>query len=386
MAKVGLREWLAVGRAIAEGNLIRHTSKSHFVDQFESRLASQLGVKRVLTVNTGTNALICSLAAAGVGPGDEVLVPAYTWLATPAAAVIVGAVPILVDINETLTMDPIDLERKITPFTKAIIPVHMANLPCAMDEILAIARRHNLLVIEDTCQAAGVRYKDKFCGAIGDMGTLSFNKFKNINIGEGGAVLTNEERLFARAVNFHDLGFEYRSHGSRELTETPFVGMNMKANEMQGAMLGVQLSKLKPMMTRLRRRFEMFESMLAQSGKFHIAPHNDPANAVGLCITFPSDREAIAFARFAGVFRLLDNSKHVYTNWTSILKKQAFHPRMNPWEWAQRPINYDFDMCAQSLDILGRTCRIDLGADYPLLIMYYHAKRMSQRAHRLVRH
>lgn len=103
-------------------------------------------------------------------------------------------------------MDPIDLERKVTPFGKAIIPVHMLNRPCAMDEILPIARKYRLLVIEDACQAVGVRYKDKFCGALGDAGAFSFNKFKNINIGEGGAVLTSDDRLFARALNFHDLG------------------------------------------------------------------------------------------------------------------------------------------------------------------------------------
>ena len=206
MANLGVREWLAAGRAIAEGNLMRYADKAHFVTAFERRLATYVGSKYALTVNGGTSALICALAAAGVGPGDEVLVPAYTWLATPAAAIIVGAVPILVDINDTLTMDPIDLERKITPFTKAIIPVHMANLPCAMDEIMAIARKYRLLVIEDACQAVGVRYKDKFCGALGDVGAFSFNKFKNINIGEGGAVLTSDDRLFARALNFHDLG------------------------------------------------------------------------------------------------------------------------------------------------------------------------------------
>src|ERR1700742_3575943 len=127
MSRMGFREWVAAGRAIAEGKLLRYADNAHFVDQFESRLASYVGTKHGLTVRSGTNALICAFAATGVGPGDEVLVPAYTWLATPAAAVIVGAVPILVDIDDTLTMDPIDLERKITPFTKAIIPVHMAN-------------------------------------------------------------------------------------------------------------------------------------------------------------------------------------------------------------------------------------------------------------------
>ena len=375
MASVGLREWLAAGRAIAEGNLIRYGDKAHFVEQFESRLASYIGTKHVLTVNSGTNALICSLAAAGIGPGDEVLVPAYTWLATPAAVVSVGAVPILVDIDDTLTMDPIDLERKISPFTKAIIPVHMANLPCSMDKIIAIARKHRLLVIEDACQAVGVRYKNRFCGTLGEIGAFSFNKHKNMNIGEGGAVLTSDDNLFARALNFHDLGLFARNLSGISCA-APFIGMNMKATEMDGAMLNVQLAKLAPMMARLRRRFDMMESILARSTRFRLVPHNDRPNAVSLCVTFAHESEAIAFARQRGVVRLLDNSKHVYTNWKAILDKRTFNPKMSPWEWAQRPIEYSLDMCAKTLNILGRSCRISLGEQYPLFVMNRLAKRL----------
>lgn len=376
MATVGLREWLAAGRAIAEGNLLRYDPKSHFVEEFERRLASYIDVKYVLTVNCGTGALICALAAAGVGPGDEVLVPAYTWFATAAAAVIVGAVPILVDIDNTLTMDPIDLERKISPFTKAIVPVHMVNLPCAMNEILSVARKYRLLVIEDACQAVGVRYKDKFCGALGDMGIFSFNKVKNINIGEGGAVLTNDDRLFARATNFHDLGLFARNLANPS-NEAPFIGMNMKATEIEGAMLNVQLAKLGPMMARRRRRFDLIESVLTRSTRFRLAPHNDRCNAVSLCVTFADEKEAITFAQQKGVYRLLDNSKHIYTNWQALLTKRTFNSRMNPWDWSQRPIEYDVDMCSATLDILGRSCRVSLRERYPLPLVSRYAKRLA---------
>jgi dTDP-4-amino-4,6-dideoxygalactose transaminase len=375
MAKMGFAEWLAAGRAIAEGNLIRYSEHAHFVDQFETRLARHFGVSHALTVNSGTGALVCALAAAGIGPGDEVLVPAYTWMSTPAAAVIVGAVPILVEINDTLTVDPVDLDKKISPFTKAIVPVHMVNRPCAMDEIMAIARKHRLIVIEDACQAVGVRYKDQFCGTFGDMGAFSFNIYKNINIGEGGAVLTNDAKLFGRALNFHDLGLFARKLSNMSV-DAPFVGMNMKATEIEGAMLLVQLKKLSPMLSRLRCRFDAMESILTQSDAFRIAPHNDRPSAVSLCVTFPREEEAIAFARKRGVSRLLDNSKHVYTNWKAILYKQTFHPRLNPWEWAQRPINYSADMCPKTLDLLARTCRINLGEQYPLFVIRQLAKRL----------
>ncbi|MCG8558921.1 MAG: DegT/DnrJ/EryC1/StrS family aminotransferase [Hyphomicrobiales bacterium] len=368
MATVGFREWLAVGRAIAERKLLRYEEGARLTDRFEQRLADRIGARHVLTVTSGTNALICALAATGVGPGDEVLVPAYTWMATAAAPVMVGAVPVLVDIDESLTIDPKDIERKITPYTRAIIPVHMGNVPCDMDAIMRIADKHGLLVIEDACQAVGVRYKDRHCGAIGQAGALSFNRYKNINIGEGGAVITSDDRIFRRARNYHDLGTWVRGH-NEEPGEQLFVGTNMRATEIEGAMLGVQLSKLGPMLKRLRKRRDMFASVLGKSSRFRISPHHDEANAVGLSVIFDRREEAIAFAKRRGVSRLQANSKHVYTNWKPILDKRTFHPALNPWTWAKREIDYDIDCCARTLDILDRTCHIALGHRFPMPAM-----------------
>ena len=141
MPDVGLREWFAVGRAIASGSLLRYDSGASRTALFEREMAAQAGAARMCwPANSGTSALVAALAAAGIGPGDEVLVPAYTWMATAAAPVQVGAVPILVDIDETLTMDPEDIRAKITPYTRAIIPVHMVNAPLRRrDAIAAIA-------------------------------------------------------------------------------------------------------------------------------------------------------------------------------------------------------------------------------------------------------
>jgi dTDP-4-amino-4,6-dideoxygalactose transaminase len=376
MSNVGIREWWAAGRAIAGGRLLRFESKHRFTDHFERRLADMIGAKYVLTVNGGTGALICALAGAGIGPGDEVLIPAYTWMATAAAPVMVGAVPVLVDIDESLTIDPADIERKITPYTRAIMPVHMVNVPCNMDAIMAIAKRHKLLVIEDACQAVGVQYKDRYCGAIGHAGAFSFNAYKNINIGEGGAVITSEDRIFARSRQYHDLGAAVRNH-EETFNEPAFVGANMRATEIEGAMLGVQLSKLGPMLQRLRKRRQMFEPILAKSGKFRISPHNDPENAVSLTVIFDRKEDAIEFSKRRGVTRLYDNSKHIYTNWEAILCKRTFHPKLNPWAWAKRQIEYDIDMCARTLHILQRTCRIGLGQQYPLPLVRYMAERLA---------
>lgn len=366
MASVGVGEWLAVGRAIASKNLLRYGGS--FTENFEQRFATYLKAKHVLTMQGGTGALIAALAAAGVGPGDEVLVPAYTWMATAAAPVMVGAVPVMVDINESLTIDPADIERKITPYTRAIIPVHMVNAPCDMDAIMKIARKHNLMVIEDACQSVGVPYKDRFTGAIGHLGAHSYNQYKNINVGEGGAVITSDDRLFARARNYHDLGSFVRNH-EQTFNEPTFVGANMRATEVDGAMLGVQLSKMIPMLARFQKRRAAIAPLFEGKRGFRISPHNSPENAMTLTVIFDRIDEAKRFSKETGAFRLQDNSKHVYTNWEPILSQRTFHPKMNPWNWAQRPIEYTPDMCARSLDILERTCRIDLGGRAPTMLL-----------------
>jgi dTDP-4-amino-4,6-dideoxygalactose transaminase len=366
MASVGFGEWLAVGRAIASKNLLRYGGS--FTERFEQRFANYLHAKHVLTTQGGTGALIAALAAAGVGPGDEVIVPAYTWMATAAAPVMVGAVPVMADINESLTLDPADFERKITPFTKAVIPVHMVNAPADMDAIMKIAKKHRIIVIEDACQSVGVPYKNRFTAAIGDMGAFSFNQYKNINVGEGGAVVTSDDRLFARARNYHDLGSYVRNH-EETFNEPTFVGTNMRVTEIDGAMLGVQLSKLFPMLARMQKRRAAVAPLFEGKRGFRASPHNSVENACTLTVLFDRVEDAKRFSKETGAFRLQDNSKHVYTNWEPILSQRAFHPKMSPWAWAQRKIEYTPDMCARTLDILERTCRIDLGGRAPTFLL-----------------
>lgn len=380
VSRLGVPEWLAAGRAIFAGNLLRHDGKLQLTRKFEERLEAHLGVRHALTLTSGTTALTAALAVAGVGPGDEVLVPAYTWMATASAPIQVGAVPVMVEINETLTIDPLDIERKITPYTRAIVPVHMVNAPCDMDAILEIARRHNLIVIEDAAQAAGVRYKDRYCGTIGDIGALSFNHHKNMNIGEGGAALTNDARLFARLLNYHDVGVWARDYGI-ETSEPYFVGTNARVTELQGAMLNVQLDRLKRAMPKLAASRRAVAEVLERQGWPRLSPHNDPASAVTLTVIFDTEAEAIAFAGRPGAYRLFDNSKHVYSNWEPILAKRVLNPKLDPWAWAHRQIDYSADMCPKTLDILRRTCRIYLSERAPaFLTRPLAARRFAQPA------
>ncbi|MBP1872984.1 8-amino-3,8-dideoxy-alpha-D-manno-octulosonate transaminase [Ensifer adhaerens] len=381
MARVGMREWLALAPVFASGKLARFSSDGNGpLTRFEADFSAKFGVEHVLTVSSGTGALIAALAAAGVGPGDEVLVPAYTWIATAGAALAVGAVPIIVEIDETLTMDPADILRKITPYTRAIIPVHMANMVCDMERIMQIARDHGLIVVEDACQAVGLPYKGVRVGTIGDAGAFSFNQFKNINIGEGGAVVTNDPRLFARARMYHDIGALFRGHLDNA-NEPPMLGINLKASQIQGAMLNVQLKKLDPMIRRMRRHYDAIAEILSSSNAMRIGPHNDQDNAAGLHVIFDTAEEAQAFAaeNKRGVYRLYDSSRHVYSNWLPVLEQRTANPKMNPYAWTSRKIEYAPDMCPRSLDILKRTCRIGLGENYPLPLMTYFARRMVRQ-------
>jgi dTDP-4-amino-4,6-dideoxygalactose transaminase len=375
MPRVGIREFVTLGRVIASGQLLRYRGgESGFTARFETRLQEQLGVKHALTVNSGTSALIAALVASGVGPGDEVLVPAYTWVATAIAPLAVGAVPILVDVDESLTIDPEDIKRKMTPYTKAIMPVHMLNLVCNMDAIRAVAKERSLKVIEDACQAVGVTYKGRRVGTIGDVGAFSFNQFKNLNSGEGGAVLTNDDHLFTRARMYHDLGSYTREYDQGN--EPVFAGVNLRVSELTGAVLYAQLPRLDPLLRRLRKRHAVMTSYLSRSQKLRISPHNDPANAVGLSVIFRRPDDAKAFAKQAGVERLIDTDRHVYINWVPVLTQRTFHPRMNPYKWANREITYSAEMCSKTLDILERTCRVSLGAEYPIAFTKLRAKKL----------
>lgn len=382
MPRVGFSEFFALGQVIARGQLLRYRGgEQGFTTKFESRLKEKLNVKHALVVNSGTSALISALVGAGIGPGDEVLVPAYTWVATAIAPLAVGAVPVLVDIDESLTIDSEDIKRKITPYTKAIIPVHMQNLVCDMVSIQAIAKQHRLLVIEDACQAVGVTYKSRRVGTIGDAGAFSFNQFKNMNSGEGGAIITNDDRIFTRARMFHDVGSYTRDY-EFEGNEPIFAGVNMRVSELTGAVLHAQLPKLDPLLQRLRKRRDVLAASLARSGKLRVSPHHDVSNAVGLSVIFDRPEDASEFASQRGVSRLIETGRHVYTNWEPLFAQRSFHPRMNPYNWANREIRYSADMCQRTLDILARSCRIDLGSEYPLPVMQLRSKMLLKAVSR----
>ena len=196
MYVMGQEEVDAVSRVVASKQLFRYRGgEGGETDQFETEWAAKIGAEHAVAVTSGTAALMCGLAGLGIGPGDEVVVPAYTWMATAMAPLAVGAIPIVAEVDSALMLDAADVERKITPRTKAIIPVHMTGHPCDMDALMAVAGKHRLHILEDACQAVGGSYKEKRLGSIGTAGAFSFNHFKIITCGEGGAIVTSDQTV-----------------------------------------------------------------------------------------------------------------------------------------------------------------------------------------------
>jgi dTDP-4-amino-4,6-dideoxygalactose transaminase len=214
---------------------------SGLVEKFEKEFASYCGSKYAITCANGSVALRLALMAAGVRPGDEVIVPPYTFIATASVVIECNCVPVFVDIHpDTYNIDPVRIEEAITPRTKAIIPVHFAGLACDMDRIMAIAAKHNLTVIEDAAHAHGGSYKGKKLGTIGHAGSFSFQSSKNLNSGEGGLVVTNDEQLYDRINSLRNVG---RVKGGMWY-EHHFLGCNYRITQFQAALLSSQLRRL----------------------------------------------------------------------------------------------------------------------------------------------
>lgn len=342
--------------------------------ELEQAFAAHMGTRHALAVTSGTAALICGLQGIGIGPGDEVIIPAYTWIASAAAVLAVGGVPILAEVDESLTLDPADVETKITPYTKAIMPVHMRGAPCRMDAVMDIARRRGLRVIEDTAQADGGSYKGQSLGSIGDVGCFSLQFNKIITAGEGGMVITDDEQVWKRAIMFHDVVGGLRSNFP---ADEIIWGINFRMPELLAAVMLVQLRRLDGLLTSMRERKRMLRAGVEEVARHKgvtfreiTDPEGDAAVALVFFTNSPvaagSVSEALRAENIgADVLYHPDRSDyHIYAHWTPIINQRTWTQGGGPWRWAQRDIRYSLDMCPRTLDLLGRAVHLDVS---PLL-------------------
>lgn len=237
----GAEEIRLVTEAILSQNLFY--TEGNKTTEFEKRFAEKYGVKYAVTCSSGTASVHSAIAALDPSPGDEMITAPVTDFGTIAGMLFQGVIPVFADWKEnTFTIDPEDVERKITPRTKAIVVVHLFGNPCDMDRITDIAKRHHIKVIEDCCQAYFTYYKGKLCGTIGDIGCFSMQQSKHLTAGEGGVVITNDDNLAMRTGLFRDKGWENRHKwGSRSYS---FLGLNYRMNDLTGAVALAQLGKV----------------------------------------------------------------------------------------------------------------------------------------------
>ncbi|MCL6444396.1 MAG: DegT/DnrJ/EryC1/StrS family aminotransferase [Alicyclobacillus sp.] len=357
---IGKEEEEAVVQVVRSKNLFRYYGpdphRESTVARFEDEFAKYMGVNYAQAVNSGTSALVSALVGAGVGEGDEVIIPAFAWIATAAAVALVRAIPVVAEVDESLTLDPNSFESRITPRTKAVIPVHMRGKPCDMDPIMEIARRHRLKVVEDTAQACGGRYKGRFLGTIGDVGAFSFQINKVITTGEGGMVVTNDVVTYERARAWHDGA---RTWGESLHTGTNFPGENYRMPELSGAVGLVQLNKLDMIVSRMRRNKAMLTERTAHL-QLRCPNHTDPHGEVAMSFIFfaPSAAQAVDAAnalRAENVpsYVLYQEDRrdlHVFAYWDRLLVGTG--ARCAP------------ELCPRSMEILGKAVHIDVNPLY----------------------
>lgn len=333
--------------------------------QFEEAVARHSQVDYAVAVNSGTTALWVGLVGLGIGPGDEVIVPGFTFIASIASIIYTRAVPVLAEVNQTFNLDPADVEQKITPRTKAIMPVHLMGNLAPMDELLDLARRHNLLVLEDCAQAFGASYKGRPVGSMGDAGAFSFNYAKVITGGDGGMLITNNEANYKRFFALHDHGHSPLRRG-KEIGERPFVGLDFRMNELQGAVLLAQFRKLEAIQKRLRTNKQQFKSLISDIEGLEFRSLPDPAGeaATVLTVILPTSAIARRLAAELGCKVLAEAGWHVYANMEPILEKRLPVERGCPFDCAQTypyPIQYRAGMLPQTDALLARSLNVGIG-------------------------
>jgi dTDP-4-amino-4,6-dideoxygalactose transaminase len=327
---------------------------------FEKAMAEWTHVPYAVAVNSGSTALWIALLALDIGPGDEVIVPGFTFIASLSSIAYAGALPVLAEIDRTFNLDPRDVEQKITPRTRAIMAVHLMGNPARMDELRKIADQHNLFLLEDCAQAFGATYRGKPVGSIGDMGAFSFNYAKVITAGEGGVITTNDEALYKRAFALHDQGHAPLRKG-REIGQRPFLGLDFRMTELQGAVLLAQLKRLEWIRARCHAHKKIFYDALRDVSQLEFRELTDEAGeaATVLTVLFPSAEIAEKVARELRAKRLSESGWHVYSNMEPLLEQRMPVPRGSPFQNAD--VNYYRGMLPQTDALLARSFNIGLG-------------------------
>ena len=373
-ALIGEEELAQLADVVREKSPFRHygIGTPTKVAQVETQMRNVFGSKYALAVSSGSAALSCAFAAAGLGPDDEVIIPSFTWYSDYCALVTTGITPMFAEIGPDLCMDPADFERKINSRTKAVVVVHYQGCPAEIEEIVEIARRHNIIVIEDCAQSFGAEYHGKLVGTFGDIAIFSFQTHKLITCGEGGLVLTDNEELFVRAVRYHDLGF-VRPHFAALLehpelagAETSFAGDQYRMSELSGAFLLGQMGKLDHILKTCRAWHRMLCCRYASNPHFSIR-NKEGDSGINFVLQLPTPELAQKFKDWVSAEGIncdpTSGSNNLLTQYP-VKSKAMIHPDLPPFGpgchgegIVYTPENY----CPNTESILARTVVIGIG-------------------------
>ncbi|MGH2555821.1 MAG: DegT/DnrJ/EryC1/StrS family aminotransferase [Actinomycetota bacterium] len=369
---------LEVLEASAEGGaLVRYGLQGRWVERFERRFADYMGVSQALAMSSGTGALMAALAGLGLGEsGDEVIVPSYTWIATMNAVVALNAAPVIAEVDDSLTLDPDDLEAKITERTRAIIPVHMRGVPCDMDRIMSVAERHGLPVIEDVAQACGGTYRGRKLGTFGVAGMFSLQENKVITCGEGGVLITDDESIYQRAAAYSDHGFSPPRDFMR-ITDHTILGIKLAMGEIEGAIAYHQIGKLDGLLARMRANKKLLRQLLDDLRGLSLRWVPDVDGDVGQYLIFflPDEDLARKFAdalyaeniyvRSPQIPMLLkDETWHWLPNMQHLIEERQVARSGPPFRDPSLPARtprYSPGMVPKSASLVHRAVRLDLG-------------------------
>jgi 8-amino-3,8-dideoxy-alpha-D-manno-octulosonate transaminase len=287
---IGEEEVRAVEEVLRSQSLYRFYGPDfkNVTGAFESELARYIGRDYALGLTSGTAALHTALVGLGVKAGEEVILPTYAWVACPDAVVAAGGEPVLADIDDSMTIDPADVERKITKKTRAIMAVHARGVPCDLAALTRIAKRNSVALVEDVAQAAGGTYRGRKLGSYGDVGTFSFQLNKMITAGEGGALVTDDRETYERCVMFHDIGTPYRQFSGQgvKFGIEPFPGVNYRMTEITAAILREQLKKMDGVVKKIRRRNAEVRKGISGLEGIRFRPSNDEQGETGISLVF----------------------------------------------------------------------------------------------------
>lgn len=337
------------------------------VKEFEKAFSNKIGNNHTLGVTSGTSALVVALKALGIGPGDKVIVPSNTFLATAGAVICAGAVPVFADVDESMNMDPNDIEKRIDKYTKAVMPVPILGNPCEMDKIMEVSRRNNLFVIEDVAQSCGTKYKGQYAGSFGDIGCFSLQMNKVITTGDGGAVSTSNEKFYERAVRYHDQGMFREREGFLSMNEADdiFVGQNYRMSEMSGAIALVQLNKLDMITERMRKIKYMIKDAIKDIDGIGFRRINDEAGDVGstLFMMLPDKDIAAKFIQAINAENIpcgsLYSGRPVYML-PQIFNQKTVDKNGFPFNQFDEKIVYSEGMCPKCEELLPRNAMIGI--------------------------